>query len=107
MGTKENLCEQTKSCEWHKDDEPLDEFPIHCPNCGRMLETKVCEACGDEFLDWEWKHADDVLASPCASSSGDLCCSGCIASVERELEQYEQYEEDEDWGRDPYDDFEP
>lgn len=78
------------TCDWHADDKPLDDdLPVHCPSCGRLLETKDCESCGKEFLDWEFKTADDVVGSPCANSRGDLCCSGCIAWEERQIQQAE------------------
>ena len=87
------------SCDWHDGDKALegDDCPA-CPNCGRMLATKTCEVCRDEFLDWEWQSADDVMASPCGDSRGDLCSSGCIQSVEaanREAEEdYDEWYED-------------
>lgn len=83
-------------CDWHYGDEPIeaDDSP-GCPNCGRLLNTRTCESCHKEFLDWSASGFDDVMAGPSASSSGDLCCTGCISRVERELEEAE--ESDEVW----------
>jgi hypothetical protein len=85
-------------CQWHAGDIPveIDDTPS-CPNCQRLLATKLCSACGEEFLDWGHLDYDDVLAGPVASSSGDLSCTGCIGQVERELERAEDEADEGDW----------
>lgn len=72
-------------CKWHEGDEPteiedesVDNYlPPGCPYCGTMLSTKTCENCAMEFLDWEDKSFDDVIAGPYVSTSGDLMCMRC------------------------------
>lgn len=78
------------SCDWHGDDEPIDvDDTPSCQNCQRLLTTRLCESCGKEFLDWEDTGFDDIVAAPCATSRGDLCCHACIGSVERDIERAE------------------
>ncbi len=77
----------TKSCKWHKGDEPLEEGVIpYCPNCSRMLDTRLCINCYEEFLDWESKSFDDVIVPP-SSFGGDLMCQPCASRAEYEEER--------------------
>jgi hypothetical protein len=77
----------TKSCKWHKRDEPLEEGVIpYCPNCSRMLDTRLCINCYEEFLDWESKSFDDVIVPP-SSFGGDLMCQPCASRAEYEEER--------------------
>lgn len=92
-------------CRWHEGEEPIEEedTPQGCPECSRLLTTRICRGCGQEFLDWEWTEPDDVVGSPCATSTGDLACSGCIGHFEARVEREE---EDEYCGWEDYYDFE-
>ena len=79
------------NCDWHKDEEPLSEDdPNGCPECGRMIHTKICESCGDEFLDWEYRGFDDIMAGPAVDRRGDFCCTYCLPHIEADLEQQEE-----------------
>lgn len=89
-------------CAWHAKDEPVAMEDISCPNCQRLLATRTCEACKQEFLDWGHEGFDDVLAGPCGSSQGDLCCTACIGSVERDIERADDEADEGDW-REPDD----
>ena len=80
-------------CKWHEKEEPIEEGEtVGCPECGRMIATKICEACGNEFLDWSWRIWDDIMAGPAATSSGDFCCTYCLPHIEAARER----QEDED-----------
>lgn len=79
-------------CVWHKEEEPIPvrdgELQIPgCQGCGRMYHTKECPGCGKEFLDWGCKGADDVTAGPYATASGDLYCTYCGPTHDREEEE--------------------
>lgn len=86
------------NCNWHKGDQPVP-VNIGCEYCGTMLDTKECEGCRQEFLDWEAKGYDDIIAAPYVSSSGDLMCARCGPQYDRDEEEREQeeYEYDEDY----------
>lgn len=78
----------TETCDWHKDDEPINETE-HCQYCSRMLDSKTCEGCGQEFLDWSSTAFDDIIAGPCATNSGDLACIACVGRLNRDEEDDE------------------
>ena len=91
-------------CAWHEGDDPVElNDTVSCSNCQRLLATRTCESCRQEFLDWEHEGYDDVLAGPFASSDGDLCCRGCIGSVERDIERAEGEADEGDWWYEPDD----
>lgn len=96
-------------CEWHENESPLSPDEVAgCPECGRMIATKTCEGCGEEFYDWDHRGFDDILAGPACTSSGDFCCTYCLPHIERERERAE--EEDAEWDPEaeyPYDWDEP
>lgn len=58
-----------------------------------MYPTKDCEdtplgpGCGLEFLDWEDKNFDDVIAGPYVTTSGDLYCQRCGPRMDEEEEE--------------------
>lgn len=96
-------------CKWHEGDDPIIQDPNPenysapgCQNCGAMYPTKECEdttlgpGCGLEFLDWQSKGFDDVIAGPYVTSSGDLYCTRCGPRMDEE----EEAAIDEDY---PYD----
>jgi hypothetical protein len=94
-------------CRWHKGEpaasyEPDGEAPAYCPDCGRMLETRICERCGRLFLDWQSEtRGDDILSGPLVDDSGDLCCRMCY------VPDREEDEDEEEWDREPDDDCDP
>lgn len=92
-------------CKWHEGDDPIIQDPNPenylapgCQNCGTMYPTKECEqtdfgpGCGLEFLDWEDRSFDDVIAGPYVTSSGDLYCMRCGPRIDEEREEL-QYED--------------
>lgn len=94
-------------CDWHKGDSPTSYDPegyggiASCPECGCLLDTKRCDRCGKEFLDWANEgYGDDVMCPPAATSSGDLMCRRCAAHYEEQEER-----DSEDWP--DYDSCEP
>lgn len=86
-------------CEWHKDDQPV-LVGIGCEYCGTMYSTKTCEGCKREFLDWEDRSFDDMIAGPYVSESGDLMCVRCGPHNDRERE--EAAEDEYDYGYDEW-----
>ncbi len=97
------------ACTWHKGMFPenwSDSSPS-CPECGCLLDTKLCPRCGKDFLDFGGNHYDDVMASPSVTSGGDLACCRCASRMEREEEEgayndspeydYDPYSEEEVW----------
>lgn len=83
-------------CAWHQDDYPY-ESPdeVTCPECSRMIATKLCNGCGRYFIDWEYIGFDDIMAGGAATSQGDFCCTHCLPLVEQEIE--ESYDDWDDW----------
>lgn len=84
-------------CEWHGPmSEPIPEGDtVGCQGCGCLLETRVCEKCGKEFLDFSAKGSgDDIIRRPYVTTSGDLYCCRC-GRVRDEAE--EQMEGEESW----------
>jgi hypothetical protein len=86
-------------CKWHERDTPIiqDPYPDNymppgCQNCGAMYPTKECEdtdigkGCGLEFLDWQSRGFDDVIAGPYVTTSGDLYCTRCGPRTDEEEE---------------------
>lgn len=88
-------------CGWHKDEEPV-QPGIGCEYCSTMLSTKTCEGCDLEFLDWEDKSFDDIIAGPYVSLSGDLMCMRCGPSNDSEREQAAEDEYEYDFDYDGY-----
>lgn len=84
------------ACNWHKYDTPVnwDECPPSCPECGKLLDTKCCPRCGEEFLNFDGRFGDDVMGSPACTSSGDLMCWSCMVRYERDQEERENEEAD-------------
>lgn len=70
-------------CAWHDGQERIEEMDDDdlylpgCPNCGRLLETRHCEGCSENFLDFASTVVDDLFAAPRATPDGDLACAGC------------------------------
>ena len=79
------------NCKWHKNEEPIqDGETVGCPDCGRLIATKICSNCGQEFLDWAHRGYDDIIAGPAATSNGDFCCRACLPGIEREIERQDE-----------------
>lgn len=89
-------------CKWHEGDEPteiedesVDNYmPPGCSYCGTMLSTKTCDNCAMEFLDWEDRSFDDVIAGPYVTTSGDLACMRCGPRMDHDAEEAESEEYD-------------
>jgi DNA-directed RNA polymerase subunit RPC12/RpoP len=82
-----------EKCKWHKSEKPIEDGEtVGCPNCGTMLSTKDCEGCGKEFLDWEDRSFDDIIAGPYATASGDLACMRCGPRDDGRREEAEDQE---------------
>lgn len=67
-------------CEWHEGSKAVesDDTPC-CPDCLRMLDTRVCETCGEEHLDFSVTGYDDVMAAPRVTADGNVVCVVCLA----------------------------
>lgn len=90
MNKKYVIYDNNKKCKWHEGDEPLEEDEyLYCPNCGNILETRICEGCGKEFLDYESDNWDDIVGAPRVTSAGDLCCAACYESCEPDFRENE------------------
>lgn len=100
-------------CKWHEGDDPVIQDPVPenymapgCQNCGAMYPTKDCgdtqlgPGCGLEFLDWDNKGFDVVIAGPYVTTSGDLYCTRCGPRMDEE----EESAIDEEYAYD-YDDY--
>lgn len=87
------------ACNWHKGDTPVnwDECPPSCPECGKLLDTKCCHRCGNEFLNFGNRFGDDIMGPPFCTSSGDLMCYECMVRYERDQEEAEEDEADYDY----------
>ena len=85
------------TCEWHKGEYAVF-IGIGCDYCSSLLATKTCDNCKQEFLDWDDKSFDDIIAGPYVSASGDLMCMKCGPYHDREAELInaaEDYDEPE------------
>jgi len=104
--TRETKFPEGHPCKWHEGDTPILQDPDPemyvapgCSNCGTMYPTKDCEdtdigkGCKLEFLDWEDKGFDDIMAGPYVTTSGDLYCQRCGPRMDEE-EDDDVYEDD-------------
>ena len=91
------------ACNWHKGMTPenWDEYSPSCPECGCLLDTKLCLRCGKDFLDFGRNRYDDVMASPSVTPSGDLVCCRCASRIEHEDEE-SAYNDSPEYDYDPY-----
>lgn len=89
------------NCLWHKDDKAIEHNEtVGCSECGRMIATKECGNCHKEFIDWNYKSEDDIIAPPGVTASGDFMCRIC-ARYNDEAEE-RMAEEEADYFPDPY-----
>lgn len=90
------------NCLWHNGDEPIgDDEVVGCASCGRMIATKECNHCHEEFIDWNYKYSDDLVVPPGVTASGDFMCRSCARRHDEEEER--MFEEDAaDYFPDPY-----
>lgn len=78
-------------CAWHGKQEALAEGETPgCTYCGTMYDTRTCEGCGKDFLNWESQIVDDACAAPRVTSSGDMACARCVGSIDRQIEESEE-----------------
>ena len=85
-------------CKWHKGEEQTDSG-LGCQDCGRLIETKQCDACGRIFIDWTYHGCDDIVSGAYVTASGDLFCIPCGKENDRLDEIY-----DDGWRDDEYED---
>ena len=93
-------------CNWHKGDWPMTYDPepenklalASCPECGCLLNTRVCARCGQAFLDFEAQGFDDVMGAPTVTESGDLMCVRCARYCQEDEEaEYKSYDDYDDY----------
>ena len=87
-------------CKWHEQDEPVGPEGIGCQDCGKMLATKTCLACGKEFLDWEDRNHDDILSGPYVTEAGDLCCISCGRIEDARMNRDDDWDTEDWYGED-------
>ncbi len=79
------------NCNWHRNEESIeDNQTVGCPECGRLIATTTCPKCGKEFLNWDHRGCDDIIAGPAVTSFGDFCCTACLSRLERENEEIDE-----------------
>lgn len=83
-----------RPCDWHDGDTPLKpDETAGCQGCGCLLETKVCDCCKGEFLDYSARGSgDDIIRRPYVTTSGDLYCDRCGREHDRAEEEAQEDE---------------
>lgn len=81
-----------RPCDWHFGERPLDpDETVGCQGCGCLLETKVCDCCKGEFLDYSARgFGDDIIRRPYVTTSGDLYCDRCGREHDRAEEEAQE-----------------